>query len=189
MFVLRKCIGNGKFLVEALLWKPGYSWPTGSDPIPRMEMPQTTFVFLSKQHYTESRNGRGFWERASGRKGTRAEAGRQVLSLLLYQELPLWLHTNHGILSFALPTGPVTEGNSKAFCPPERRLYVIQLTFRVAWVVCAIREPWLNWQPDTDNKVDQMKRASGTSLASPTEDYVVCRSCLISVGEGREGKT
>ena len=159
MFVLRKCIGNGKFLVEALLWKPGYSWPPRSDPIPRMELPQTSSVFLSKRHHTErSRNGRDSWERESGRKkltrrGTRAEAERQVLSLLLYQELPLGLHTNHGVFSFAFPTGPVTEGNSKAFCPPERCLYMIQLTFRVAWVVCAIREPCLNWQPDTDNKV------------------------------------
>lgn len=159
MLILRKCIGSGNFLVEVLLWKPGYSWPSGSDPFPRMELPQTTSVFHRKQYYIErSRNGRGFWELESGRKklnrrGTGAEARRQVLLLLLYQELPLWLHSNHSIFSFVLPTGPVTEGNSKAFCPPERRLYVIQLTFRVAWVVCAIREPCLNWQYDTDNKV------------------------------------
>lgn len=34
-------------------------------------------------------------------------------------------------------------------------------------------------------KFDQMKRASGTSLAYGTEGYVVCKSCLISDEEGR----
>lgn len=38
-------------------------------------------------------------------------------------------------------------------------------------------------------KLDQMKRASGTSLASSIEDYMVRKSCLISAGEGREGET
>lgn len=34
-----------------------------------------------------------------------------------------------------------------------------------------------------------MKRASGTPLTSSTEGYVVCKSCLISAGEEREGET
>jgi len=36
-------------------------------------------------------------------------------------------------------------------------------------------------------KFDQMKRASGTSLAYCTEDYVVCKSCLISAKEESGG--
>lgn len=157
MFIFKKCIGNGKFLVEGLLWKLGYRWPSGSDLIPRTELPQTTSVFLSKQHYIErSRNGRGFWELESGRKklnrrGTRL---RQEDRFCHFSTRSFHFGcTAISVFSFVLPTGPVTGGNSKAFCPPERHPYMIQLTFRVAWVVCAIREPCLNWQPDTDNEV------------------------------------
>lgn len=91
-FILRKCLGSSRSLVKNLLWRPGYGWPFGLDPVPRMNLPQTTSVFLSKGHCIEkNRNGGDSQEPKSGMKklnteGTRVEAGRWALSLLLYQE-------------------------------------------------------------------------------------------------------
>lgn len=91
-------------------------------------------------------------------------------------------------LLFVLPTD-LSERNSTDLCPPEHHMYMIQLTFRVTWEVCAIGEPYLNWQPDTDNKVWSDKEALGMPLTSSTEDYVVCKSCLISSREEKEQGT
>ena len=75
----------------------------------------------------------------------------QEESPLPYQESPLSCTT---VALFFIHFPPrSSERNPKAFCPPEHRLYMIQLTFTVAWEVCAIGETCLNWQPDTDNKV------------------------------------
>lgn len=112
-----------------------------------------------------------------------------VGSFLLFLEPPLWLHNNHAIFKLVLPTNPLSKRNSKTSCSPERHLYMIQLTFMVAWEVCVIGEPCLNWHPDTDNEVGSDGDGIGMSLASSTEDYVVCKSCLISAGEGREEET
>lgn len=55
---------------------------------------------------------------------------------------------------------------------------MIQLTFGVAWEVCAIGEPYLNWQSDTGNKVWSDEEASGRWLASSPEDHVVWKGCF-----------
>lgn len=67
ILISRKYTGRGRSSVKSLLWGPGYGWPSGSDSVPRMDLPQTTSVFLSEWHCLErSRNGEGSQELESG---------------------------------------------------------------------------------------------------------------------------
>ena len=100
LFILRKYIGSSRPLVKGLLCVQGYGWPSGSDPVFRMNLPQTTSVFLSKGRCVEkNRIGEDSQEFKSGKaklntgpEGLKQEGG--PWSLFLYQELPLWLHSN-----------------------------------------------------------------------------------------------